>query len=201
MLDAVINTALQVSVVLIVAFAVWLIWGRKRSSFGRYVGLHSAPWGITIFAALLGLAGAAALLFLPGLREMAGGERTVTGEIAANGVSGAVIAALLFTAVFKTAFAEELLFRGLIGKRLIAGMGFGLGNAIQAALFGAVHLLLLLSPQATITTVAYLVAATTVMGWVSGWLNERKAAGSILPSWAMHAVANAAAYLTIALSG
>lgn len=201
MLDSVINTAIQVGVVLIIALIVWLIWGRRVAGFGRYVGLYGAPWSVVALAAVLGLASAAALLALPGLREMAGGERTVAGELAAGGVGHGVIAALIITAIFKTAFSEELLFRGLIGKRLIAWLGFGAGNAIQAVLFGAVHLLLLLSPQATAVSVASLVAATTVMGWVSGWLNEKKAGGSILPSWAMHATANLGSYLFLALSG
>jgi len=107
---------------------------------------------------------------------------------------------LAILALFKTALAEELLFRGLIGKRLIARLGFGIGNACQAALFGAVHLLVALSPLATAGLVAALVAFTAATGFINGWLNEKRGGGSILPGWAAHASANLIAYAAVATS-
>ena len=40
---------------------------------------------------------------------------------------------------FTSALAEEILFRGLIAKRLIHHLGFGIGNAAQTLLFLAPH--------------------------------------------------------------
>lgn len=197
-MDALISIALQVGVVLLITLVAYAVFGRKTGSFRNWVGLTATPWMTVGIGLLFAVASAILLLHLPGVRELSAGERTVVGSAVADGVQPEVLAMLAATAIFKTAFTEELLFRGLIGKRLIAWLGFGAGNSIQAALFGAIHLLLLLSPQATPALVATIVGFTAVSGWINGWLNERLGRGSILPGWAAHAAANLTAYLGLA---
>jgi membrane protease YdiL (CAAX protease family) len=195
-----ISAALQAGLVLAIAGLVYLAFGRKKAGFGEYVGLKPAPLRSILIGAAIGLAGAALLLSIPGMAEMASGRGTVTGEAMHRGASAGVLAGLAVSALLKTSFSEELLFRGIIGKRLIAWLGFQPGNFIQAALFGAVHLLLLLVPAASTATVAILVLFTGAMGWINGWLNERLGNGSILPGWAAHGIANLCAYLAVALA-
>jgi membrane protease YdiL (CAAX protease family) len=200
MIAALISALLQAGLVLAIAALVWLAFGRKKGRFGAYVGLTGAPARSILIGAAIGLIAAIAILNFPGVAEMNSGRGTVTGEALHAGVSAGMLAGLAVAALIKTSFSEELLFRGLIGKRLIAWLGFDLGNAIQALLFGAVHLLLLLVPAASTPVVAFLVLVTGAMGWVNGWLNERLGGGSILPGWAAHGVANLCAYLAVALA-
>ncbi len=82
---------------------------------------------------------------------------------------------------------------------MIGWLGFGIGNAIQAALFGAAHLLLLLAPDVTTGFAIGMVVFTGLLGWVNGWLNEKYGGGSILPGWAAHAAANLCSYLSVVL--
>jgi membrane protease YdiL (CAAX protease family) len=199
--EAVISTALQLGFVLVLALIAYAALRRPEGSFLRFTGLYRAPWQALAMGAGFGLAAALIILNLPGMAEMAGGERTVAGDAPAGGLGGEALAALVLAALVKTSLSEELLFRGLIGRTLIRRIGFTAGNAIQAFLFGAVHLLLLLVPSASTAAVTMLVAATGVSGWLSGWLNERRARGSILPGWAAHATANLIAYLAIAWPG
>ena len=196
-INTVLNTVLQVGIVFLAGFIVWAIWGRKSSRFAPYVGLTGARFWLIAAAAAGGAAVAVALLQLPAAQELASGEGTVAAG--ATGSGPELIFSLILLGAVKTAFAEELLFRGLIGKRLIAAFGFQAGNAVQALLFGAVHLVLLLVPDASLTTVLGLVAFTTVVGWICGWLNEHPGRGSILPGWGAHAGGNVTAYLMIAL--
>lgn len=194
--DLLISAAIQVIAVLAIAWLVWLIWGRKKSTLRAYVGLTVTPWSAALLGALVGAAGLAALLNIPSVRSLAGGENSVIRSV--DGLNdGAALLAIFILAVFKTAFAEELLFRGVIGKRLIDSLGFGTGNTIQAALFGAVHLVVLLSPDATVQAAAAIVAYTAVSAWVSGLINETIGRGSILPGWAGHAAANLGSYLLV----
>lgn len=198
MAQVIISTLLQLGIVVVLAGIVWLIFGRGRSGFAAWLGLTPAPARALFIGAAIGLATAAALLAIPGLDAMAGGERSVAGEAARQHQGAALWLTIAIVALIKTALSEELLFRGLIGKRLIARLGFAAGNMIQAVLFGLVHLLLLLVPTATAMLVLLMVVVTGLLGWVSGWLNERLGGGSILPGWVAHGAANLAAYGAIA---
>lgn len=198
MLVSIVSALVQFLVVLAIASLVYLAFGRKKKSFAQFTGLYAAPWRSVATGAALGVAFAILIFAVPGSSEALRSPGTVTGDAARTGVGGSVIAALVATAVIKTALTEELLFRGLIGKQLIGRLGFRAGNAIQAALFGAAHFLLLLAPNVTIIFVLGMVAFTGLLGWINGWLNERFGGGSILPGWAAHAAANLCSYLSVA---
>ncbi len=190
LLISILSALVQVAAVLAVGFVVYLLAGRKRTSFASFLGVTPTPLRPVLLGAGIGVAAVLILLSVPGIAALAKGPGTVTGDALRHGITQGVVAGLIVTAIFKTALAEELLFRGILGKRLIGWLGFSSGNAIQAALFGALHLLLALTPDATAPMVAAVVAFSTFIGWINGWLNERLAGGSILPGWACHAAAN-----------
>ncbi len=200
MVEGLINTVIQVGVVLIVCLVAWLIFGRRKASFRNWVGLTGAPPLLLLLCLAIGAAGAWLLLQASGVAALASGPGTVIAASMPDGVTVGAIVVLVASAVFKTAFAEELLFRGLIGKRLYGAMGFWPGNLVQALLFGAVHLPLLLLPDAPRQTVLLMIGFATVMAVVSGWLNERRAGGSILPGFALHGAGNLTTYLGLALA-
>lgn len=199
MIDGLVGAVLQVGVVLIVCLVAWLLFGRRKASFRTWLGLTGAPPLLLLLCLVFGAAGAWLLLQAPGVAALASGPGTVIAASTLNGVTAGAIVVLVVGAVFKTAFAEELFFRGLIGKRLYAGMGFWPGNLVQALLFGAVHLPLLLLPDAPRQTVLLMIGFVTALALVSGWLNERRAGGSILPGFALHGAGNLTTYLGLAL--
>lgn len=194
MADLAASAAAQIIVVLALALIVWLFGGRGRGAFFRHVGLVPTPPAAALLGAAFGAFSLVALLGVPAIRLMAGAENTVVRSVEGMAAAPAILGIILL-AVFKTAFAEELLFRGVIAKRLISWLGFGLGNTVQALIFGAVHLVVLLSPAATAEGTAAIVAFTALTAWFACWLNETLGRGSILPGWAAHATANLGSYL------
>jgi membrane protease YdiL (CAAX protease family) len=197
---ALLSTVLQVGVVLVIALLAYAFAGRNRGRFNEFTGLK----GTTQIACLAGLALAVAALvaaqYVPGFFEAARSPNSVVGKLTAGGVNPEVTAILVLTALVKTSFAEELFFRGILGKRLIGWLGFHVGNFIQALAFGAVHLLLFLSPevQASPLRPEYVVAFTRASGWLNGLINEKLGAGSILPGWIAHGLTNLVSYLGVA---
>ena len=198
MQDALISATLQVGVVSVVAALVYFVFGRKTGSFWRYVGMRPTSWGAAGAAAGLAVIFALTALFIPSLRDLSGGEGSVVNQTAHGEFNGSIAAVLAIKALFQTSLSEELLFRGLIAKRLFSGLGFAWGNAVQAAIFAAVHLLLLLIPGVRPYVVLMFVLFVGVFAWLWGWINEMLGGGSIVPSWIGHGLGNLIAYLGFA---
>lgn len=199
MLNVAISTFAQVLFALLISIGVWAFFGRRRFAFSTYVGLKPAPRTALLIGVSIGTLSTPVLLVIPGMLEMAGGASSVAAGLPTETRVG-LIAAILLTAVFKTSFAEELIFRGLIAKSLIRRFGFNAGNVAQALVFGFAHLLMLLIPTASTMAIVTLVAFTSVTGWLNGWMKEKLAGGSILPGWAAHGAANTIAYSVVAFN-
>jgi membrane protease YdiL (CAAX protease family) len=99
----------------------------------------------------------------------------------------ALVPAIIFS-VFATALPEEIFFRGFLGKRLSAKLGFVAGNFIQAIIFGLLHGATLFASFG-IGIPLVIIAFTGTLGFLIGCVNE-KADGSILPSIFIHSVSN-----------
>lgn len=199
-----INTLVQLAVFTLIAWIVWLILARKRSGFRNYIGLVPPPARAVWLALALSTLFAAmtvAISQLPGMAETAAGGNTVAGSLKTHGLGGETLATLVLVALFKTALSEEILFRGLIAKRLISWLGFQAGNAVQALLFGAVHLLIFAIPGGPAFTPllgAGVLLLPAAAGWLMAWANERHGAGSIVPGWIIHGLGNVFGYSLLA---
>lgn len=124
---------------------------------------------------------------------------SVTGILRTMGLSAASIAILLIVAIFKTALAEEILFRGFIAKQLTNKLGFKTGNLIQATIFGVVHFLLFWAlTKSTLIFLLFSFFFSFAAGWTIGSINEKYANGSIIPGWIAHAIGNTISYAIIA---
>lgn len=100
----------------------------------------------------------------------------------------ALFPALIY-AFIQTGLSEEILFRGFLMKRLSNKFGFQLGNVLQSLVFGLMHGVLFFSNIA-ILAVCFITIFTAIVGWLLGWMNEKEADGSIIPSWIMHGIVN-----------
>lgn len=104
----------------------------------------------------------------------------------------AVVAALIY-GIIGAGLWEELVFRGLIAGALFRRMRFWLANVIQALIFLAPHLLVLLVEPGLWY---WLIPFVTVFGLILGWLRGRS--GSFVPAWLVHAAGNSATALMVA---
>ena len=91
--------------------------------------------------------------------------------------------------LIQTGLSEEILFRGFLGKRLIHKFGFITGNITQALLFGLLHGVMFFSAVGLAVAV-FITMFSGFIGWGMGYINEKHANGSILPSWLIHGVGN-----------
>ncbi|EDN81614.1 CPBP family intramembrane glutamic endopeptidase [Schaalia dentiphila] len=187
LLSSVISAFVQLGLFLVIPFAWWAFTARRSVGFASWIGLRWPTWdgrrarlGVAILAwVVIGAASTALLQSLSGDVPAA--------RFAGRGLGG-LVPVLLF-AIVQTSLAEELFFRGFLGKRVIARWGFAPGNAAQAIAFGILHVAMFASFANPIRLLAIGIL-TGASGWIVGWLNEEGAGGSILPGWTLHASAN-----------
>ncbi|MFZ0088485.1 MAG: CPBP family intramembrane glutamic endopeptidase [Solirubrobacteraceae bacterium] len=161
--------------------------GANRLEVRTVVGLQSgsrADYLLAVVIAPLGIALALLLLNLIPTHVLHGGSKNIVG---APDTAGG------YAAIVLLALAEEMLFRGFLAGLLFRRFGFGTGNAIQATLFLAPHMLLLLV-SASLWPILPL---QFIAGWVLGWLRQRS--DSIGPPWLLHSLTNLAAALLLAV--
>jgi membrane protease YdiL (CAAX protease family) len=179
----------QVILFSLIPFIWWLITARKKENFFRWLGLKSPDFeekkkfGLFFLLTFL-------LMSISGLgisTLFAGNDSIATSQFSGLGLSG-LIPVILFAFV-QTGLSEEILFRGFIGKRAGNAWGFKAGNALQASLFGLLHGVLL-APSAGIGPAIIATVFSGTVGALMGYMNEKLAKGSIVPSWILHALAN-----------
>lgn len=163
---------------------VWYILTQKRvKGFFKWLGISTAA-APPLNAMFCILAGFLAALFLPYMWLYRSGNLNYQGftvdAFRQTGWSIETSAVILIWAIVQTSLSEEILFRGFLCKRLCHKFGEKTGNAVQALIFGMVH----------ITALCVIVLLTGGIGYALGWLSLQKAQGSILYGWAIHAAVN-----------
>lgn len=187
LLSSAISAVVQLGLFLVIPFAWWAFTARRSVGFASWIGLRRPTWdgrrarlGVAILAwVVIGAASTALLQSLSGDVPAA--------RFVGRGLGG-VVPVLLF-AIVQTSLAEEIFFRGFLGKRVIARWGFAPGNVAQAIVFGILHVAMFASFADPVRLLAIGIL-TGANGWIAGWLNEEGAGGSILPGWVLHASAN-----------
>ena len=198
------SSVTQVLLFSFIPFLVYLIQKKKLKGFFSYIGLKRSNRKANQFALFIALLIAFPLLMLAkyhdGFREAMLHPSSVSGSIRLIGDNTLMMVAILFTAVFKTALAEEIFFRGFVAKRLIALLGFTAGNIVQAIIFGALHSVLFyfigISDNIFFLSIFFIVP--TFGAWFKAFINEKMANGSIIPGWIAHGTANVISYSYIA---
>lgn len=197
-INEIIGAVAQIIVFALIPFIVYLVTNKTTKGFFSYIGLKKSTKRANILAI------AACLLFvIPPLlltyvsddfKEIMLAPSSVTGKFSQMdlGLNSAFL--LLMIAIFKTAFAEEILFRGFIAKRLVSVLGYLRGNLLQAFIFGIIHTgLFALTTQNTLF-LAVIFIVPSIGAFVSVYLNEKLANGSIIPGWISHGLANILSY-------
>ena len=198
MINELIGTVLQILIFTLIPFLVYLFQKKTAKGFFDDIGLKKSTKRanfLAIFACLLFAAPPLILTLVSNdFKAIMIDPNSLTGKIREMGMGVQTLFILLLMAVFKTSLAEEILFRGFLAKRLIRMAGFVKGNIIQAVLFGMIHTVLFAftTNNPVFLTVIFIIPA--IGAYVSVYLNERIANGSIIPGWISHGLANVLAY-------
>lgn len=160
---------------------VWYILTQKRvKGFFKWLGISTAA-APPLNAMFCILAGFLAALFLPYMWLYRSGNLNYQGftvdAFRQTGWSIETSAVILIWAIVQTSLSEEILFRGFLCKRLCHKFGEKTGNAVQALIFGMVHITAL--PDKNIPALCVIVLLTGGIGYALGWLSLQKAQGSI----------------------
>ena len=183
-----------------------MVIGRKTASFFNWLGLKKIQHklnssdlliilGVLAVTLLVGPFGFNLLKNINGL--MPEGASMGMFEFSGRGVSA--LPAILVQSLFNTSLLEEVFFRGFLLKRFSNRLGFALRNTTQALLFGLMHSIFLFLAGKVILAII-ITLFTGLFGWLSGYITEKKFAGSILPSWCIHGVGNVISSSLIAFS-
>ena len=188
-----ISSFVQLGIALLIPAIWWAVTTKRRLEFATWIGLYVPMWKVgpvqRVSQKQLGIALVCwAAVSLASLRIAS----SVWGALATSRFIGAGLLAvvpILLYAFIQTGLAEELFFRGFLTKRLCAAFGFSRGNAIQAIVFGLLHLLLFIN-YLPVSSLVAITVLSGINGWIMGWLNEQAAGGSVVPSWMLHSLAN-----------
>lgn len=182
----IISSIVQIALFALIPFTWWLISARQKQNFLEWIGLKKfEPRKETAVSILL-----VTLLFLligTFTLHMLKDVETATSEF--KGLGFRAIPAIIVYAVFNTSFPEEVFFRGFLLKRMSDTWGFGIANTIQSLIFGLIHGFMFIAQTGFIRSFVVIVFTSTI-AWFMGYINEKKADGSIIPSWIIHAAAN-----------
>lgn len=201
LLTEIISAILQVAVFTLIPFVVYLIQKKSFKGFGKYIGFYSSPSNanlLAVFASLIIIVGAIGLIFVSEeIREIMYDPQSVTGKFRAMGFSAEAVVILLLIAWVKTATAEEILFRGFIGKRLMSWLGYSTGNVVQSIIFGLLHVVIFLFIKSNVLFLIFIFLMSGLAAYVMAYINEKKANGSIFPGIIAHALGNTVAYSVV----
>ena len=187
-INKIISSIIEIIALSIVPFIWWLVTARKKENFFKWLGFKKVKrnnFKITIlFIVLTTIAfGVISIITLSMIKNV----ETATSEFAGMGIS-ALPSALVY-AVLNTSLPEEIFFRGFLLKRLSNKFGFITGNIIQSVIFGLMHGLMFFSLVGIIKA-AIIFAITGLIAFSIGYVKKKKAEGSIIPGWTIHALGN-----------
>lgn len=186
LVNKLISSLIQIIIFTVIPFIWWLITARKKQKFNEWIGLKAPIGGTKTAFSIIGVSVAFLILGAYSLYIVSGIE-TATSDF--RGLGTAAIPAILVYAVLNTSFPEEIIFRGFLLKRLQSKFSFKVANVIQSIIFGAVHAVMFFNLVGIVKAFIILIF-TAAIAWFMGYTNEKKADGSIIPSWTIHAIAN-----------
>lgn len=194
-LNQLLNAIIQVLLFSLVPLLWWLVTARKKVAFFDWLGLRwpknvntRTLWGSIVLVTVVCFVIGEVAVWARGDVEAA--------ESAYQGMGLGALPTVLVYAFIQTGLSEEILFRGFLLKRLMAKWGFVVANIVQALIFGALHLTMVWG-QVGFLAGAVIVIYPMIPAVLMSILNEKKADGSILPSWLVHGTLNTVSALMV----
>lgn len=197
-LQRIISAFIQILFIILPPSIWWFVTVRGKVPFMEWIGLKAVKrdkvsylitWiigGFLLFTAF-------SIFIFPLTRSI----ETATSAFSGMGLKA--LPSILIYSFLQTSLPEELLFRGFLLKRLVNHMPFVFANTIQAIAFGLLHGVLFAS-VVSLEVTFFIIFFTGAIAAYLGFVNEKKAGGSILTSWIIHALANILSGLVAAFS-
>lgn len=170
-------------------------WRRKRSfkEITQRAGLQLSEIRYIGYSLVVALGIIAYFVFWPPSAEPFIRDGSAQQRFDGLGFNATSLAMAILYGVIATGFSEELLFRGMIAGSLSRRLPILWANLLQATIFLLPHLfLLVVMPE--LWPILLLIFAG---GLLKGWLRIKS--GSILGPWLIHATANVAMCLNVAI--
>lgn len=198
MLNVLISSLVNVTLLAGIPFAIYLLVRRRKDdlAFGdalAAVGLKVGDTRYIAYGLIFALITVAAIMIRPPAAELSVREGSAFKVFDGLGFGGRTLTMALIYGVVKTGFAEEFLFRGLIAGALGRRLPIAWANVTQATIFLLPHLFILAVAPEMWTILPIIFAGALVLGWL------RFKSGSILGPWLVHATANVAMAVSVAV--
>ena len=177
------------------AYFAYQKWRHQRT-FGEIscrAGLQLGAGRYVAYSVAFGLAAVAALALWPPPLAPFLRDGSPQKPFVGLGLGGPAVAMALLYGVVQTGFPEELLFRGLIAGSLSRRLPLLWANLGQAVIFFVPHLVVLKVMPELWGILPVIFAGALLWGWV------RIRSGSVVGPWLMHASANVAMCLSVAI--
>ena len=188
LVNKIISSVMQIILFSLIPLIWWLITARKKESFFKWIGLKKIEKENKKSSVVNMLPIAISYLIVSFITiYLIKDIETATSEFAGMGIS-ALLPALIY-AIFNTSLPEEILFRGFLLKRIVSKFGYMIANIIQSTIFGLLHGFMFFNVLGIVKTIV-IILFTEIIAFAMGYINEKKANGSILPSWFIHALSN-----------
>lgn len=210
LISALIQVGTVLGLSLIVYGVHWILCLRKlgQQTFFDYIGFKSAKAQldrkflmILIMLVFIGVVSTyIEFQYTPDFRQFLMSQHSPYAKILKDGFNiQSIIQALIYCFIMAIG-SEEILFRGLIAKRLFSSISFFKANLIQTLIFWLMHFVIV--GLVTGNWISYIQLFAFLfsigMGAALGYANYRNAGKSILPSWILHGTANFFTFLTLA---
>lgn len=192
-INELIGTVIQILLFALIPFMWWLITARKKENFFSWIGLKKPVGDKKQIIVMMICAFAICEIIGTILNCTVLRSDWNVSAYAGKGIVG--LPGIILFSYFHTAFSEEILYRGFLQKRLQKALGFKAGTIVQAAIFGATHVIMSLS-MITVAEGIALFIYPMIPAILIAFINEKKCEGSILPGWLIHGTLNVITHLT-----
>lgn len=191
LINAFTSALLQIAILTLIPF-LWYVISKKRvKDFGNCIGFSFSLKSCFKLSIYL-LCATYLMSMIPYFYLYFNGTISYSGFVAESfrqdRLSIQTVMVIIIWAVLHTSLSEEIFFRGFIGKNLIGKLGYLKGNIIQDLIFGFIHIPAVITAGVIPTII--IVLTTGSIGFILGWLCHKKANGSILYGWMIHAMVN-----------
>lgn len=191
-----ISSLIQLALFSLIPF-IWWLFTSRNTNFFQWIGLKKPLFNSSVYKTfsiiiVVSILYIISMYFI--MSNLMDGALTATSQFTGKGIRA--LPSILIYAIVQTGLSEELFFRGFLCKRLIKRYGFTLGNLLQSLFFGLVHGIPFGLATGNLLVCGLLILLPGSIGYIQGWLNERKSNGSIIPSWTLHALMNTLSALT-----
>lgn len=188
LINKIISSIMQIILFSLIPLIWWLLTARKKEPFLKWIGLKkiqkenkkSSIISMLVIAISYIMVSFFTMYLIKDIE-------TAISEFDGMGIS-ALLPALVY-AIFNTSLPEEILFRGFLLKRVASKFGYITANIIQSMIFGLLHGIMFFNVLGVAKAIV-IILFTGIVAFAMGHINEKKANGSVLPSWFIHALSN-----------